>query len=166
MVCGYCVSGTAEVDMKKIHIILLIVFAAICLLIINNFSFGPKGLFYKTLDDCPNTMWVDTDSKFLIEVFYEKTDEPYESKIVLSTLSSSPKEKFNVYVRYDKLYLFKLDENDNEITNVINDENGNVICGRAKYRKNILGNITSFKIILDGNQAIAGCKTLKFKKKI
>ena len=135
------------------------------LLIINNFSFGPKGLFYKTLVDCPNTTWVDTDSKFLIEVFYGKTDEPYESKIVLSTLSSSPKEKFNVYVKYDKLYLFRLDENDNEITNVINDENGNVICGQAKYRKNILGNITSFKIILDGNQAIAGQKTVNFRKK-
>ena len=151
--------------MKKKYVVLIFTFIVIGLLIINNFSFGPRGLFYKTLDDCPNTTWVDTDSKFLIEVFYGKTDEPYESKIVLSTLSSSPKEKFNVYVKYDKLYLFRLDENDNEITNVINDENGSVMRGQVKYRKNILGNITSFKIILDGNQAIAGQKTVNFRKK-
>lgn len=98
-------------------------------------------------------------------MFYEKTGESYGNRIVLSTLPGTPEESFNVYVSGNKLYFFRLDENDKEITNVINDENGNVICGRAKYRKNILGNITSFKIILDGNQAIAGQKTVNFRKK-
>lgn len=154
--------------MKKrrivIPIIIILIIGLPCLLNMSNFYLGSNSMFFRTISDYPNTVWVCKEPDAKITVTMERLKEASGSKSVLELEIDDVKNRFKIHTQADQFVLYRLDEEDNEISDVVNDPNGDVILTRAKYKKNILGVVTSFRITASENQTIAGYKTLEFVK--
>ena len=163
------IKSNRGIDMKKrkivISVIILLVIGIPCLINMSNFYLGSNSMFYRTVLDYPDTVWVCNEPKARITVTIKHVEESWGAKALLEAENEGQKSRFSVETQANRFDLFRLDENGNEISNVINDPNGNVISARAKYRKNIWGEVTSFQItVINDNQTIAGYKTLEFYK--
>ncbi|MBP3361078.1 MAG: hypothetical protein J6N52_09520 [Clostridia bacterium] len=146
-------------------IILPIVIGIFCLINMNNFYLGSNGMFYRTVSDYPNTTWVCEEPKAIIEVTCGQFGEVWGTKSILELEIDGEKNRFSISDRVNIFDLFRLDENGNKISDDRNDPNGNVIRTHAKYKKNVFGEVTSFRIeVLNDNQSIAGYKVLNFYK--
>lgn len=154
--------------MKKrrivIPIIIILIIGLPCLLNMSNFYLGSNSMFFRTISDYPNTVWVCKEPDAKITVTMERLKEASGSKSVLELEIDDVKNRFRIHTQADQFVLYRLDEEDNEISDVVNDPNGDVILTRAKYKKNILGVVTSFRITASENQTIAGYRTLEFVK--
>lgn len=158
--------------MKKKHIVISVIFllfiGILCLINMNNFYLGSNSMFYRTVSDYPNTKWICTEPKAVIEVIgnqYDVHSETCGSDTILTVYTNGVKNEFRVYTMANKIELCRLDVDGNEIDNARYDGNENAILTKVKYRKNILGNVTSFQIkVFYDEQSINGYKTLEFTK--
>lgn len=158
--------------MKKrriiIPIIMLLVVAGVpCLINMSNFGLGSNIAYFRTVDDYSNTVWICDEPKAMIAVT-ERKDKDSENWNPVATLSMEEYGKevcFKIDTVAGIFILNRLDENGNEIDPAGYSGNPNRIVARASYRKNIFGEVTSFKVrARDKKQTIFGYKKLKFKR--
>lgn len=155
--------------MKKKRIVILAIIllsvGLLCLINMSNFYLGSNSMFYRTISDYPNTTWVSKEPQAIIEVTYEHSGESIGIKAIMEVNIDGKTDRYVIRNRVEIFDLFLLDQHGNQISDNINDTNGNVIRTRAKYRKNLLGEVTSFQITaVNDEPIIGGYKTLKFKK--